>query len=335
MRKKILFCIVLFKSFLNVFTDVRRNVYKIFDQTTQTHYQAMAPDGVVNCADTLTREPTPGIDLIEHSVLPLNPNNLLGDKVFDFEFKSSKSCQRFEYKGVVTIATRSCDKTVKTVRARSAQSLAHSHSISIEASVGVNFAKFGGSAGVGHKSANAQQATSSVNRTWEHQSVTQVDNVISVLKPRLDQTFKELIERECINVTRGLFGQIMDNCMNKLFADRSHYFHSASLGSSLVKVCLFSALFHLCVHWCATFFRAKSEVMFVSTTRIFACICRESSLMANMWFEWTIFSGDCWRDDSVFEPQWEFRGVELDCQCPFNDGHRFNFDNHAKHQTEF
>lgn len=197
------------------------------------------------------------------SVLPLNPRKIFGLPIFDFKRLSSPSCLRFNYVGLNTVPIKSGDVSVKAYRASSAFQLAKEHNLNVHATVGVKFmftkAKISTSFSSTVKSNREQRQ----NRTWEYRSAKQIDEgyrviITDTMKPRLHPDFLWLLDTHCYapllayeEMLAKMESQededpeecesfekkvILDNCLSKIFEERSHFLLSADVGSEAIKV---------------------------------------------------------------------------------------------------
>ena len=229
-------------------------------------------DGSVDPSPDAPRLPTPGIGQIENGALPLKPS-MIGAKVFELVRKDAKDGLRYDYEGVVTLATTSGAKTVKSTFASNFVELMRKESQSMCAKVGVEMGSFGASVGVGAETKDTDKTTRQSNITWQSESLSQIDNSFIILsgdlRPTLAPEFLEFYNKTCApaiaNNTEEVFQYrpleptnssewsgiqeggppVGESCLVRLMATRSHYNKEAALGSGLLKVKCFDFFWFL------------------------------------------------------------------------------------------
>ena len=229
-------------------------------------------DGSVDPTPDAPRLPTPGIGLIENGALPLKPS-MIGAKVFDLVRRDAKDGLRYDYDGVVTLATTSGAKTVKSTFASSFVELMRKESRSMSAKVGVEMGSYGGSVGVGAETKETDKTTRQSNVTWQSESLSQIDNSFIILsgdlRPTLAPEFLDFYNKTCAPAIANNTAEVFQyrplgptdssewsgsqeegppvgvSCLVGLMATRSHYNKEAALGSGLVKVNCLDLFFYL------------------------------------------------------------------------------------------
>lgn len=201
-------------------------------------------DGSVSCNDDAPRRPTPGIELMENSFLPLKPNDCTGSKIFDFQRYSSKSCMRWDFEGITTLSTKQGNRNVEAFQSKSLTGLMTESNIDIKANAGVNLGKYSAEVSAEFHTKEKIEDKQSFNRSWEAMRLSQVDNSFVIMDevmkfPKLDADFKGIIDNDCKgeNISQNL--HVFSHCLKSLLRTRSHFAETASVGSQTVMVSCF------------------------------------------------------------------------------------------------
>jgi hypothetical protein len=223
-----------------------------FDESVLTYVY-----GSVDCRIDAPRKPTPGIDLLENSFLPLKPNDMTGSKIFDFVRRTSKTCARWDYDGVTTLSTKQGNRNVEAFQSKSLFSLMTENDIHIEAKAGTRLGAFSAKVSGQYHEKLQTDDTAMFNRSWEALRLSQVDNSFVIMDetnrfPTLDQDFVHIIHSKC-NSSADLSQKehVFSICLKNLLRTRSHFAAAASLGSQTVKV----SGFQVFVIQCSIFFQ--------------------------------------------------------------------------------